>query len=240
MMAPQDTMERIVPDQVSEDDTAALLSLKLHLERYKFACEHLAPGMVLDIACGTGYGTWLMAMYSRDFCVGVDISPEAINYASERYAHENIVFICEDILKYSNDELFMNIVSLETIEHVKDPEEVIMHLSGLLLPGGRMIVSVPITPSVDANPFHVNDFTASSFRKLFKKFGMVEKASLVQKQPYSLNEIFSKKRKTSGHIRRGLMGYYLSNPGKLFLRIKSLFRDGLTNKYLVLVLEKPH
>ena len=240
MMASQDTMERIVPDQVSEDDAAAFRSLKLHMERYKFACEHLVPGMVLDIACGTGYGTWLMATYSRDFCVGVDISPETINYANERYAHENIVFICEDILKYSNDELFMNIVSLETIEHIKNPEEVIMHLSGLLLPGGRMIVSVPITPSVDANPFHVNDFTASSFRKLFKRFGMVEKASLVQKQPYSLREIFSKKRKTSGHIRRGLIGYYLSNPGKFFLRIKSLFADGLTNKYLVLMFEKPH
>ncbi|HEX6180903.1 MAG TPA: class I SAM-dependent methyltransferase [Chitinophagaceae bacterium] len=240
MTPPQDTMERIVPDEVKEDDAAARLSLKLHLERYQFACAHLTPGMVLDIACGTGYGTWLMATHSRNFCVGVDISPEAIQYANERYAHKDTVFVCDDIMKYTNDELFMNIVSLETIEHVKDPEEVIMHLSGLLLPGGRMIVSVPITPSVDANPFHVNDFTASSFRKLFKRFGLAEKASLIQKQPYSLKEIFSKKRKTTGHIRRGLMGYYLSNPGKLFLRIKSLFADGLTNKYLVLVLEKPH
>ena len=240
MMAPQDTMERIVPDQVKEDDAAAQLSLKLHLERYQFACAHLAPGKVLDIACGTGYGTWLMATQSRNVCVGVDISQEAINYASERYAHQDTAFICNDLMFYSTNERFMNIVSLETLEHVEDPEAVIMRLWGLLVPGGRMIVSVPITPSVDANPFHATDFTADSVRKLFNGFGFIEKASLIQKQPYSLKEIFSKKRKASGHIRRGLMRYYLSNPEKLFLRIRSLFVDGLTNKYLVLVLEKPH
>ncbi len=239
MMMKQDTMERIVPDQIRDDDAAAQLSLQLHVERYWFACQHLLPGMVLDIACGTGYGTFLMAEGSNNFCVGVDISEEAIQYANEKFVHGETAFICEDILKYSNDELFMNIVSLETLEHVKDSEKVIEHLWGLLLPGGRMIVSAPITPSVDANPFHVHDFTARSFRKLFKRWGFVEKASFIQTQPYSLKEIFSKKTKKAGHIRKGLISYYASHPKKFFLRMRSLFADGLNNKYLILVLEKP-
>ena len=242
MMVQQDTMERIVPDQVRPDDVAAQRSLSLHLQRYMFACEHLSPGRVLDIACGTGYGTWQLAQCSNDVCTGVDVSAEAIEYASNRYAHARTRFVCSDILHFttgSHDNGFHNIVSLETIEHIPDPEKAVKHLYNLLLPGGRMIVSAPITPSVDANPFHVNDFTPGSFRKLFKTLGLIEKTSFVQKQPYSLKEIFSKKRNGTGHIRKGLLSYYAAHPGKFFLRVRSLLADGLTNKYLVLVLEKP-
>ena len=240
MKMQQDTMERIVPDQVSADDASAQLSLKLHLERYRFACEHLLPGRVLDIACGTGYGTWQLAECSDDFCTGVDVSADAIAYAANRYAHARIRFVCSELRHFNSGHTFHNIVSLETIEHILDPERAVEHLYKLLLPGGRLIVSAPITPSVDANPFHVNDFTAAGFRKLFNGLGLVEKASLVQQQPYSLREIFSKKRETTGHIRRGLLRYYASHPSKFFLRLKSLFTDGLSNKYLVLALEKPH
>ena len=233
-------MERILPDQISVDDAAAQLSLNLHLERYRFACEHLLPGRVLDIACGTGYGTWQLAECSDDVCTGVDVSAETIAYAANRYAHPRTRFTCSELLLYTNEHRFHNIVSLETIEHLPEPERAVGHLFKLLLPGGRLIVSAPITPSVDANPFHVNDFTATSFRRLFAKHGLIEKASLMQKQPYSLKEIFSKKREQAGHIRKGLMSYYASHPSKFFLRMKSLLTDGLSNKYLVLALEKPH
>lgn len=234
-----DTMERIVPDLISPHNAAAQLSLRLHLERYRFACEHLLPGPVLDIACGTGYGTWMLAECSNDMCTGVDVSSDAIAYAVNRYAHARTQFVCADILQYKSESKFQNIVSLETIEHLPTPERVVAYLHDLLLPGGRLIASAPITPSVDANPFHVNDFTASSFRSLFYRHGFTEKASLVQRQPYSLKEIFSKRRERTGQVRRGLISYYVSHPGKFFLRLKSLFTDGLSNKYLVLVLEKP-
>ena len=60
MNMPADSMERIIPDLIDPQDNAAQLSLRLHMERYQFACENLLPGRVLDIACGTGYGTRLM------------------------------------------------------------------------------------------------------------------------------------------------------------------------------------
>ena len=108
-------MERIVPDQISDDDAAGQLSLELHLERYGYAVAHVLRGDVLDIACGTGYGTHMLAMISRNSCVGVDISEEAISYANERYNHPQVTFECSDILKYTRHHRFTNIVSLETL-----------------------------------------------------------------------------------------------------------------------------
>lgn len=234
-----DTMERIVPDFIDPQDKAGQLSLQLHIERYQFACRHLLPGTVLDIACGTGYGTRLLAEWSDDVCTGVDISEEAVEYAKKRYADKEMIFVRSSIMDFGiyADALFSNIVSLETIEHIEDPEKVVEHLKSLLLPGGRLIVSAPVTPSVDANPYHVNDFTKRSFRKLFSDAGFVEVSSLLQKQPYSFKEI-SGKQGVAGKTRKNLMKYYLSHPGKLMLRLRSLLVDGFNNKYLVLVLKR--
>ena len=240
MSGAQESMERIVPDLVQPGDAAAQRSLQLHLERYQFACEHLLPGRVLDIACGMGYGTSQLAQCNKEDCVGVDVSPDAIQYAANRYAHARIKFICDDILRFNDDRRFQNIVTLETIEHLNEPAKALEHLYNLLLPGGRLIASAPITPSVDANPYHVNDFTAKSFRELFRKQGFSEVTSMVQKQPYTLGEIFSKKKRRTNDVRKGLISYYIAHPGKFFLRIRSLFADGLTNNYLVLVLQRPH
>ena len=56
------TIERIVPDAVSPGDATGQATLELHLRRYKFAATQLRPGRLLDIACGVGYGTRLMAV----------------------------------------------------------------------------------------------------------------------------------------------------------------------------------
>ncbi|HYE53958.1 MAG TPA: class I SAM-dependent methyltransferase [Chitinophagaceae bacterium] len=238
MSVERETMERIIPDNISEDDAAARLSLKLHLERYEFAYRHLVTGRILDIACGVGYGTYLLAECSGQNCTGVDVSGAAIEYATNRYGHPKIRFIRDELLGFRDDEGFENIVSLETIEHIPDPGKVADHLCGLLKPGGRLIISAPVTPSTDGNPYHVNDFTERSFRKLFTERGLKEIASLQQRQPYSLREVLQKKSPGDTGKRPGLVQYYLSHPGKFFLRLRSLFADGLSNRYLVLVLTK--
>jgi len=231
-----DTMERIIPDNIQKDDAAAQLSLKLHLERYQFACKHLLPGRVLDIACGMGYGTRMLADCSGQNCVGVDISADAISYANNRYAHTGIKFVNAALMDFHDDEKFENIVSLETIEHIHDPDRVVDHLRTLLKPGGRLIISAPVTPSTDGNSFHVNDFSERSFRKLFTSRGFKEIGSLEQSQKYLLRDVVGKKSSRGMETKRSLIKYYLTHPVKFFLRLRSLLSDGLCNRYLVLVL----
>jgi SAM-dependent methyltransferase len=235
------TLERIVPDDIAGSGKIDQHSLQLHYERYAFAATHVQPGRVLDIACGTGYGSYMVATTNNaaSEITAVDISADAIAYARQRYAHEKITFVEQDAFAFSSVTLFNTIISLETIEHLPEPQRFAKKLFDLLLPGGVLIISAPVTPSTDANPFHVNDFSFSSFRKLFANNMLKETNTLKQVQPYSLKEIFkSNNSERASHLRRNIGAYYLSHPSVLLLRIKSLFADGLNNKYLTLVLQK--
>ena len=49
-----DSLERLVPAELRAGDTTGQETLELHVERYEFAARQLAPGRVLDCACGPG------------------------------------------------------------------------------------------------------------------------------------------------------------------------------------------
>lgn len=236
------TLERITPNELKLDDSFSKETLILHLERYDFAKQYLLPGILLDIACGVGYGTDIISksVHATDKVYGVDISPDAIAYAKQHYVNANTSFVQSDIKSFLTDRKDINtIVSLETIEHIPGPKAIVQLFYDSLVKGGRLIISAPVTPSVDANPFHVNDFSPSSFRKMFTSIGFKEIGAFPQLQPYTLKTILSKKDENrTTEIRKGLIGWYITHPGKLFLRLRSLLVDGLNNKYLTLVLEK--
>lgn len=237
------SLERIYPDHMQQSNGAdEKRTLQLHIERYKYAGCMLSPGIVADVACGSGYGSYLLATQFNqqvNKIIAFDKSEEAIAYAQTRYNHPKITFVVSDVM-VNYVEKANTIISLETIEHLENPQQFILHWAMQLQPGGRFIVSVPVTPSVDANPFHCQDFTVASFKSIFLKIGLREVDSFIQKQSYSpIRMIFN--RKAAGHrsTRRNLIGYYIKKPGKFFLRIRSIVKDGFTNKYLVAVFEKP-
>jgi SAM-dependent methyltransferase len=233
------SLERIIPALLEHEDATGKPTLELHLSRYRFALEHVQPGRVLDIACGVGYGTKLLSSANViQAAIGVDISEDAIEYARSHYGHDGIQFVSADALQFTDASGFENIVSLETIEHVPDPLALLAHLTRLLKPSGILIGSVPITPSVDANPHHRTDFTAGSFRKISKALGLVELDSLCQDQRYNPIALLSGKEKRSSGIRRNLAGYYLANPNRLWARVGSTLRYGFKNRYLTIAWKK--
>lgn len=234
------SLERIYPDvkgqEIGEGET-----IRLHLERYHFAGAQLSPGMIADIACGSGYGSFLLATSYKEKIeriTAVERDPQAIAYACNHYAHPSIEFIREDVFDFKTTYLFNTIISLETIEHLPDPTKFIRFCSSMLVNGGRFIVSAPIVPTTDANPYHLQDFSASSFRNLFLNEGFIEISSMKQVQKFSALSLATRKGERSSGIRKDLFWYYLKNPGKFLRRIKSLLTDGFRIKYLVLVFEK--
>ncbi|HEY0465678.1 MAG TPA: methyltransferase domain-containing protein, partial [Polyangiaceae bacterium] len=54
-----------------------------HVHRYLLARELVKGKRVLDIACGEGYGSALLASVAREV-TGVDVAPECIAHASKR------------------------------------------------------------------------------------------------------------------------------------------------------------
>ncbi|MBI5371108.1 MAG: methyltransferase domain-containing protein [Sphingobacteriales bacterium] len=237
------SLERIYPDTNDRDhEIGGADTFQLHAARYHYAGKNLVPGPVADIACGAGYGTAIIAAQypaGVESITAVDNSEEAIGYAQEKYRHPLIRFIQADALTFKAPAPFSTIISLETIEHLAAPEDFVRHLAGQLKKGGRFIASAPITPSMDANPYHLSDFSKNSFKKLFLSNGFRELDSFVQVQRYNPFALFNKKKGgRTGDLRKGLLTYYLRHPGKFFLRLKSVFTDGFANKYLVVIFEK--
>jgi len=81
--------------------------------------------------------------------------------------------------------------------------------------GGRFITSVPVTPSMDANPYHLHDFTVTTFKQLFLKAGLKEIHSFIQVQPYRIFSIMGRKENRVKDLRKNLIGFYWQYPSKL-------------------------
>jgi len=123
-----------------------------HMARYEFACQHVTPAdTVLDIACGTGYGTKILASRCTK-TYGVDISDKALAFATHKYNKENIEFIQSDI--FSNKIIADVVVSFETIEHVKAESlsEILSTVSKYATK--KLIGSIPYDEEQSANKYH--------------------------------------------------------------------------------------
>ncbi|PJJ64251.1 class I SAM-dependent methyltransferase [Chryseobacterium geocarposphaerae] len=149
-----------------------------HLNRYLYALQYTSQKKVLDIACGCGYGTFLMAEKGAESVIGVDLSEDAIRYGNHRYARQNLKRFVADATTFNHDYLFDIIVSFETIEHIPDYSGFIENLYRNLSDNGTLLISTPITKTTTTspqNPYHMIEWNFYDFQNLFKdKFDIVE------------------------------------------------------------------
>ena len=144
-----------------------------HFVRYA-AAKGLAPGRrVLDIACGEGYGSWLLREWGASEVVGVDVSDEAIAAANTQFAREGVRFLLSDASRVCDllgEERFDLIVCFETIEHVPDPASLLRAIRLLASPEAIILVSCPndhvATEPGESNPFHLRKYTFAEFKSL--------------------------------------------------------------------------
>ena len=232
----ENSLERLVPGTLSASDATGADTLEMHLARYRFAARFVKGGRVLDCACGVGYGTALLARAEKkpDRVLGVDIDPSAVDHATRTYRSEGVEFRVGDGATLADPVGFDTIVSLETVEHVTEPSILLGNFVRLLSPGGTLIASVPVTPSVDVNPYHLHDFTERSFRALGAALGLVELDAFAQRQPFSPWTIARGQEARLDDMRKNLLSYYLTHPNAVSKRLWSTLRHGFCNKYLTI------
>jgi SAM-dependent methyltransferase len=159
--------ERIVPDETGPG------ILAIHLKRYDFARPHCRDRVVLDAACGVGYGSARLAEVARRV-VGVDLSEEAITYARSRYPAPNVEYRVSDLLALDLPPASFDVVcSFETIEHLSDQEAFLGRVTRVLRPDGSLFVSTPQARETDrspANPFHAVELSRADFERLLGGF----------------------------------------------------------------------
>ncbi len=126
---------------------------------------------MLDLGCGSGYGTASLAR-SRPCVVGLDrIRPDRESRAGGghfvRARLEGIPFAKRS---------FGLIVSFQLIEHLEDPTEYLSAIAGLLAPDGVAMITTPNCLMSDhVNPFHVHEYQAEELATcLQRRFRSVE------------------------------------------------------------------
>lgn len=159
------TGERVIPGQVNDDLWAE------HLARYAYAARLASNARVLDIGCGTGYGTAELAQRAQS-ATGVDLAPDAIAYARQHYPLPNTTYLLASATALPFPAASFDLITaFEVIEHLEDWRELLSEARRLLHPGGVFLVSTPNAlyygesrASEGPNPFHAHEFQFSEFR----------------------------------------------------------------------------
>lgn len=129
--------------------------------------------VVLDAGCGEGYGCATVGQEATAV-LGVDYDVNALRRAGRRHARgaftrANLVALpladaCADV-----------VLSLQVVEHIWSPEELLAETARVLRPGGLLALTTPnretFSPGLGrretpTNPFHVREFDAAELAEL--------------------------------------------------------------------------
>ena len=105
-----------------------------HMHRYLAARRLVCGKRVLDIACGEGYGSALLAETATTV-IGVDMDEKSIAHARCTYVRSNVRFLRGDAVAIPLGDASINVVvSFETIEHLTDHRQMMLEIKRVLEP----------------------------------------------------------------------------------------------------------
>jgi len=180
------TGERTLPDVPEEN-----YWYRRHVAVYEWIAERCAGLRVVDLACGEGYGSDLLARRAAEV-VGVDANPEAFEHARARYRRPNLSF--ERGLVEDFDGPADAVVFLQTIEHIHDPGRLLDRISQVapvayISTPNRLTLAPPGAEKSD-NPWHLREYDAGEYRALLEPhFGRVELLGLFHARKLRVHEI---------------------------------------------------
>ncbi|HEY8582853.1 MAG TPA: methyltransferase domain-containing protein [Capillimicrobium sp.] len=184
------TGERTLPDVPEEN-----YWYRRHLVVYQWIARRTAGLRVVDLACGEGYGSDVLAAAGAASVVGVDANPEAHEHARLRYVRPNLRF--ERDLVETFGEPCDAVVFLQTIEHVQNPGEILEHCKRLVGPQGVVYVTTPNVLTLapegaekSGNPWHVKEYRPDEWRALCEAhFSSVELLGLFHARKLRLHQL---------------------------------------------------
>jgi len=222
--------ERVYPREMDHTNSIERTIYDIFTKRYLVAKEWLEFHFkgreirILDMACGSGYGSEILSELGK--VTGVDLDPEAVRYAEMYYSTKNNRFIvgnAEDYDFLGKISPFDAIVSMATLEHLKDPIAYLEWIRGALKPEGVGILCFPAAVTMDwAAPHHLRDISKSGAVRMFSKSGFRIKERFFQSYRLDIREL---KKRFAGNKEVPVppvgrfLGHYILNPHHLILRI---------------------
>ena len=164
-------MERL---DINSAPERANIEASIHFARYSVATPFVKNKRVLDIACGEGYGSYLLKQAGAEEVVGVDVFVDAVNRATRSFGGPGIEFTAADATTIEDKfppEYFDVIVSCETIEHIEDPAAYLQSLKRVAKKDAIIIISCPndywyFPEEHQRNPYHLRKYRFEEFQQL--------------------------------------------------------------------------
>jgi SAM-dependent methyltransferase len=190
------TGERTLPDVPEEN-----YWYRRHVAVYEWIAERCAGLRVVDLACGEGYGSDLLAGRASQV-IGVDANPEAYEHARARYQRPNLTFerglvedfgarVREGATRFTQVDA---VVFLQTIEHIHEPEKLVETISRIapaayISTPNRLTLAPPGAEKSD-NPWHLREYDAGQYRELLEPhFQSVELLGLFHARKLRAHEL---------------------------------------------------
>lgn len=139
-------LPREVPQEsVVEENLAPGLELNSGASNYiRWIADLVSPyvrGRVLEIGAGRGDFTEIFQLHGQ--IVATELSSDSIEYLSDRFRSNSKVDVRAFDIFSNSDERFDTVVLINVLEHIRNDEEALRSIHGLLRPGGRIVVYVP-------------------------------------------------------------------------------------------------
>lgn len=136
-----------------------------HQKVYEFCQKYCVGKIVLDLGCGEGHGSNLLARTAQRV-VGIDSNKSTIGSARNQHRTPNLEFLQQDLNSPSQLGQFDVIISLQVIEHIPNTSTYFGFIKSHLSKSGAVILSTPNknTQGYNENPFHIREYTTSELK----------------------------------------------------------------------------
>jgi len=147
------------------------------LTPYIFSSPLVAGRSVLDVGCGSGHGTCLLAMRGAKQVVALDLEQRNMRQLSQLCINlKTLTTVAMDAQKLGfMDRSYEVVTCFEVIEHVPEPDLLVSELRRVLKEDGVVILTTPnravrLRPlQRPRNPEHLREYTLRAFQRKFEK-----------------------------------------------------------------------
>lgn len=148
-------MRIVTGERVVTTDGGFNPSYQRHVAAYRLCAPHLPQGRVLDLGCGIGHSYAELAPRET---VGVDNRAHVLAGQDRETHHADM-----RRLPFA-DASFDAVLSVQSLEHVPNPAEVLREVVRVLVPGGTAIFVTPnrlqfARPDEIIDPYHYHEFS---------------------------------------------------------------------------------
>jgi len=139
------------------------------LAAYYEACNYVEGKTVLELGCGEGSGTAILASRAGEI-TAIDYSDKAIETAANMLGSGDVRFQVEKVPPINiESDCYDVVVVFQMIEHFADPDPLMKEILRVLKKGGKLLLStVNKEESLSDNPFHLHEYNQKELETALK------------------------------------------------------------------------